>query len=411
MIFNLFDPETPQRREYKCMSTEKQRQLSRDLLRSELGTSHESQVAWYHHMQQTQPLRYRPEYDLWEVFRYDDVRHVLLDHASFSIEKSQPENFPSILGKSDPPEHRRLRGLLSQVFTPRSVEELTPRLVQIVNELLEPAIIRGKMDVVAEFTSLLPVRVIAEMLGLPLSDQERFQQWAYQLFSQITGVSSPDNTELLAYVSGLLTERRRDPHADLISRLLAAEEDGGHLTLQEISAMCLELMVAGNVPVTMLLNCAFLHFCQQPEIYQALHDDPSLIPGTIEEILRYDFSPFTVWRTARYDTLFKGHQIKAGQYMVAWAAAANFDETYFPHSDQFDIKRSPNPHLTFSYGVHNCLGSPLARSEACVALERMVTHFSELRPDPDHPVQYMNEMGSARPIKSLGILFTPAVSV
>ena len=380
------------------MSREIPNQPSRDLLRSELGPSLESQVAWYHHMQETQPIRYRPEYHLWEVFRYKDVQQVLLDYATFSVEKSQPENFPSVLGRSDPPDHRRLRGLVSKAF------------IQIVDELLKPAIARGKMNVVTELTYLFPVRVIAEMLGLPPEDQERFRQWSYQLFRQIIGVSNSENNELLGYFSDLLDERKRDLRDDLISRLLVAEENGAHLTREEIIALCLELMVAGNVAVTTLLNAALYRLCQHPEIYQALRNNPSLIPDTIEEILRYDPFPFTIWRTARHDTMFNGHQIKAGETVVAWASAANFDETYFPQSLHFNMKRSPNPHLTFSYGIHNCLGSPLARLEARIALERIVAYFSEIRPDPENPVQYLDEMGSARPIKSLDILFTKAAS-
>ncbi len=390
------------------MSREMPNQLSRDLLRREPGPSLESQVAWYHHMQETQPIRHRPEYHLWEMFRYKDVQQVLLDYATFSIQKM--DAFPDTIGTTDPPDHRRLRGLVSKAFTPRSIEELTPRLIQIVDELLKPAIARGKMNVVTELTYLFPVRVIAEMLGLPPEDQERFRQWSYQLFRQIIGVSNSENNELLGYFSDLLDERKRDLCDDLISRLLVAEENGAHLTREEIIALCLELMVAGNVAVTALLNAALYRLCQHPEIYQALRDNPSLIPDAIEEILRYDPFPFTIWRTARHDTMFNGHQIKAGETVVAWASAANFDETYFPQSLHFNMKRSPNPHLTFSYGIHNCLGSPLARLEARIALERIVAYFSEIRPDPENPVQYLDEMGSARHIKSLDILFTKAAS-
>ncbi|TMC14057.1 MAG: cytochrome P450, partial [Chloroflexi bacterium] len=127
----------------------------------------------------------------------------------------------------------------------------------------------------------------------------------------------------------------------------------------------------------------------------------------IEETLRYDFTMINPWRTVRHDTVFNGHELKAGQYVMAWIAAANFDETYFPHSEQFDIRRSPNPHLMFGYGVHACLGNPLARLEGRIALERIIAHFSELRLDPENPVQYMDQMGSARLIQSLDILFKP----
>jgi cytochrome P450 len=392
------------------MNTQRQNQPSRDILLSDRESSVESQIAWYHQMQETQPIHYRPEYNLWEVFRYKDVEQVLLDHATFSIVGSLPEGFPSALGKSDPPRHRQIRGLVSKAFTPRRIEELTPRLIKIVDELLEPTIDKGKMNVVTELTYPLPVRVIAEILGLPPQDQERFRQWSYQLLRQLMGVSKPDHSELIRYFSDLLNERERDPRNDLISGLLVAEKKGAHLTHEEIIHLCLELMFAGNVTTTILMTYALRRFCQHPEIYQALRDDPALIPGAIEETLRYDFARISVWRVARHDTVLGGHEIKAGEKVVVWAGAANFDETYFPHAEQFDIRRSPNPHLAFGHGIHVCLGYPLARLEGRIGLERIVAHCSEIRLDPESPVQFMEQMGSSQLIESLGILFTPAGS-
>ena len=389
------------------MSTEMPKKLSKQILFSEFSPSIESQVAWFHHMQETQPMRYRPEYNMWEAFRYKDVEQVLLDHATFSVEKKPLEPLVFKLSTVDPPRHRQLRSLVSKAFTPHRIEEFTPRLVKIIDELLERAIARGKMNVVTELAYPLPARVIAEILGLPSEDQERILQWSYQLLGQVVGVWDPDNNELFNYFSDLLNERKRDPRNDLMSTLLAAEENGTHLTREEIILFCLELMAAGNVPTTVLLSWSLRRFCQHPEIYQALRDDPSLIPGTIEETLRYDFYPSNVWRTARHDTVLGGHEIKADQYVVAWMGAANFDETYFPHSEQFDIRRSPNPHLTFGRGIHHCIGAPLGRLEGRIALERVVAHFSEIRLDPENPVQYMDQI-SSRIIQSLGILFTPA---
>ena len=390
------------------MSMETEKRPSRDALRSEAGISVESRVAWFQHMQKTQPVRYRPDDNLWEVFRYKDVEQVLLDPATFSVEKCQPEELPFLLAKSDPPEHRRLRTLVSRVFTPRYIEALRPRLIQIVDELLEPAISRGKMNVATEFASLLPVRVITEILGLPLEDQEHLLQWSFQMLSQMLGISNPDNNELLSYFSEKLNERRSAPRDDLISALLTVEENGFHLTHEQIIDLCLELLTAATFTTTMLLNHAFSRFCQHPEIYQALYNDPSLIPGAIEETLRYDFFPSNIWRTARHDTILSGQQIKAGQYVAIWTGAANFDETYFPKALQFDIRRSPNPHLTFGRGTRFCLGASLTRLEGRITFERFVAHFSEIGLDPNDPVQYMEHMGSSKIIKSLGILFTPA---
>jgi cytochrome P450 len=383
------------------MDIQEQTELPRDILRQERGNSLESRITWYRAMRETQPVYYNQEHKIWEVFRYKDVQRVLLDHADYSIKMTLPEQFPSTLGRSEPPRHRQLRSLVSKAFTPRRIEELQPRLIEIIDGLLEPALVNGKMDVLTDLTSPLPVQIIAEMLGLPAKDQDQFRLWSYQLLDQLTRGGNPDHTELFGYFSDLLEERKRHPQADLMSSLLLAEEDGAHLTREEILFMCLEMMMAGNVTTTMLLSYALDRFSQHPEIYQALRADPSLIPGALEETLRYDFSEISLRRTARQDLLMDGHEIKAGEMIVAWVGAAHFDEEYFPHAEQFDIRRSPNPHMTFGYGIHVCLGAPLARLEAKVALEQIVSHFSSIQPDPEQPFRRKNGR-----IQQLGLSFT-----
>ena len=385
------------------MDIQDQSELPRDIRHKETGDSVESRVAWYRKMRETQPVYYNQDHKVWEVFRYKDVQRVLLDHADYSVNKTMPENFPSTLGKSEPPRHRQLRSLVSKAFTPRRIEELTPRLIEIIDGLLESALAKGKMDVMADLTYPLPVQVIAEMLGLPTEDQEQFRTWSYQLLDQFIRGGHPDNNELFHYFSDLLEERKHQPQADLMSSLLAAEEDGAHLTREEILFMCLEMMMAGNVTTTMLLSYALNRFSQHPEIYEALRADPSLIPGALEETLRYDFSEISLRRTARQDLVLDGYEIKAGEMIVAWVGAAHFEEDYFPHAEQFDIRRSPNPHMTFGYGIHVCLGAPLARLESKVALERIVAHFSALQPDPEMPLLRKNGQ-----VQQLGLVFTPA---
>lgn len=385
------------------MEIQDQSALPRDILRQQIGDSVESRIAWYRHMRETQPISYNQTLKVWDVFRYKDVQRVLLDHADYSIKKTMPDHFPSTLGKSEPPRHRQLRSLVSKAFTPRSIEDLTPRLIEIIDGLLEPALISGKMEVMTDLTYPLPVRVIAEMLGLPAKDQEQFRVWSYQLLDQFTSGKEPNNTELFHYFSDLLEERKSHAQADLMSSLLAAEEDGARLSREEILFMCLEMMMAGNVTTTMLLSYALDRLSRHPELYEELRADPSLIPGALEETLRYDFSEISLRRTARQDLVLDGHEIKAGEMIVAWVGAAHFEEEYFPHAEQFDIRRSPNPHMTFGYGIHVCLGAPLARLESKVALERIVSHFSSLRPDTEKPL--IRKDGQVR---QFGLLFTPA---
>ncbi len=396
------------------MSKKMHKEVSKYAINNEILTfSREERHAWFHHMQETQPVYYHPEYNIWQVFRYKDVRQVLSDHAIFSVQKCQPKSLPFTLLKSDPPKHGQFRSLVSKAFTPRRIEALTPCLTQIVDELLEQAYASGKLDLDAQLASPLPTRVISELLGLPLSDQERVQQWAYQLIdqlaafqpqcSELTDIRNPDNIELIYYLSDLLHKRKSHPRDDLISALLAMEEDETFLTREEIINLCSELMVAGNFTTIKLLRFVMQRLYLHPEIYQALRADPSLIPGTIEETLRYDFTAPHIWRMARHDTALSGHQIKAGQYVVVWMGAANFDETYFPQSERFDIRRSPNPHLTFGSGVHVCLGYPLARLETRIALERIVAHFPELRLDREPSVPSL-EQPSSPPIDFLDTL-------
>jgi cytochrome P450 family 109 len=371
--------------------------------------SPEAHADWYRLMHETQPVRYQPDYDLWEVFRYDDVQRVLTEHATFSAEVLL-EGFMDVGGFStDPPQHRRYRTLAGKAFTPRRIAELGPRITAIVDEILEQSRAEGKIDIVEQLAYPLPVRVIGEMLGVPLKDAERFRYWSYQLLGFIPNKKDPTNSELMGYFVDQLKQRQKEPRNDLMSALLAAEMDGEHLTFDEVLNMCIALLVAGNVTTTVLLSLAASRFVKQPEIFQQLRADPSLIPGAIEELLRHDFVGASFMRIARCDTTIGGHEIKEGQLVMAWLSAANFDETHFPHAERFDIRRSPNPHMTFGHGIHFCLGAPLARFEGKIALERMVACWSEMAADPERPPKYANEKIGL--LQSFPVIFTPAPSL
>jgi cytochrome P450 family 109 len=367
-------------------------------------SSPEAQAAWYRTMHETMPVRYQPEHDVWEVFRYDDVERVITDYSTFSAGVLL-EGFSDVKGlNSDPPDHRRYRTIAGKAFTPRRVAQLEPRIIAIIDEILERA--EGKLDIVEQLAYPLPVRVIGEMLGVPMEDKERFRVWSYQLLGMMPNKEDPTNSELYNYFAHMLDLRKVEPRDDLISALLAAEMDGERLTAEEVQQLCVGLLAAGNVTTTVLLSLAVRRFVQQPEIYQQLRANPALIPGAIEEILRYDFAHMSFMRVACRDTTIGGHEIKEGQHVLAWLAAANVDETHFAHADQFDIKRSPNLHLTFGHGIHYCLGAPLARIEGRIAIERMIALWSDIRADPEHPIQYIN--ANVDLMQSLSVLVTPA---
>jgi cytochrome P450 family 109 len=367
-------------------------------------SSPEAQAAWYRTMHETMPVRYQPEYDLWEVFRYDDVQRVITESATFSAEVLL-EGFSDVKGlNSDPPDHRRYRTIAGKAFTARRVAQLEPRITAIIDEILEHA--EGKLDIVEQLAYPLPVRVIGEMLGVPMEDKERFRIWSYQLLGVTPNKEDPTNSELHNYFAHMLDLRKAEPREDLISALLAAEMDGERLAAEEVQHLCTGLLAAGNVTTTILLSLAVRRFVQQPEVYQQLRANPSLIPGAIEEILRYDFAHTSFMRVARHDTTIGGQEIKEGQIVIAWLSAANVDETHFAHADQFDITRYPNAHLTFGHGIHFCLGAPLARIEGKLAIERMVALWSDIRADPERPVQYLN--ASIDLMQNLPVLVTPA---
>lgn len=378
----------------------------RRFFRKDMGNTPESRAAWFQHMQETEPVCFHPEYEMWEIFRYADVQHVLFDYAHFSTEYVRIKGLPDVddLGNTDPPRHRELRTLISKAFTPRSIEQLAPRITTRVDALLDKALAEGRMDVAGQLAFPLPVMMIAELLGVPTEDQDRFRRWSYQLMGALPNPDDPNYHELIDYFKDMLDKRARDPRDDLMSALLAAESDGRHLTRDEVVSLSVTLLLAGHITTTMMINHAIYRFDKQPENFAMLRADPSLIPGAVEEVLRYEFSMSNLLRLVRHDTTLAGHQLKEGQIVLAWTAAANFDESVFPHAGQFDIRRSPNPHVTFGYGVHRCLGAPLARLEGKIALERILARLGDIHCDPEQPVRFMNQTDF---IQSLPILFTP----
>jgi cytochrome P450 len=345
---------------------------------------------FYARMRRDHPVAYDERASFWGVYCYDDVRHVITDHDTFSSDRTRlladadPQTVErlrvaSSLVGTDPPRHRLLRDLVSRAFTPRAIAQLEPHIAALTEQMLDAVLPAGCMDLIADLAYPLPVTVIAEMLGIPASDRPRFKRWADALFEGTNEIPTDPNApivqermrvlqEMNDYFREFVDQRRVAPKDDLISRLVAAEVEGQRLSEAEVLAFCTLLLVAGHVTTTNLLGNAVLALLDHRDQLSRLQGNLALVPSAVEEALRYDGPVQAIPRFTVQDADVGGQRIAAGQRILAWTASANRDEAVFLEPDRFDGARSPNPHLAFGAGIHFCLGAPLARLEARVAL-------------------------------------------
>ncbi|GGO38654.1 cytochrome P450 [Deinococcus humi] len=340
---------------------------------------------WYAAQRAEQPVIRDSSSGMWMVFDYDGVQRVLSDWKAFSSQRGRPrgEDAASALSSSiistDPPRHRQLRALVEQAFTPRQVRALAPRIVELVDELLVQVERAGRMDFVLDFAYPLPVIVIAEILGIPSADRDAFKRWSDAV---VTGNPS-GSREMAAYFGTLIEQRRHAPGEDLISGLIAAQVEGEHLNPQELLGFCILLLVAGNETTTNLLVNTVRCWQDAPDALERVRADRTLLPSTIEESLRYRSPVQSMYRVAAQDVELGGQTIPALSPVLAWIGSANRDEAQFPDAGLFDPARAPNRHLAFGHGVHFCLGAPLARLEASIALDAVLERLPNLRVAPD----------------------------
>jgi len=282
----------------------------------------------------------------------------------------------------DPPDHTRLRGLVAKAFTPRVVESLRARTQEVVDELIDAALEAGTVDLISGFAHPLPVRIICDMLGVPVEDQERFGDWSTALAAGLDpdflltdeAITRRDDAVLqfAGYFFELLAERRRSPGDDLLSRLVEVEDDGTVLSEGELLSTCILLLVAGHETTVNLISGGIVALLRNPDELARFRHDPDVQRSGVEEMLRY-VSPVQLTGRSLIDDLeVGGVTLRAGDFAMLLIGSANRDAEVFPDPDRFDVGRSPNNHLGFGFGIHHCLGAPLARMETQVALATLV---------------------------------------
>ncbi|HYK86441.1 MAG TPA: cytochrome P450 [Ktedonobacteraceae bacterium] len=360
----------------------------------------------YKTMRESQPVRFNEMIHMWDVYRYDDVQRVLTDAATFSSEFIRGGPFSNSLVSMDPPRHRQLRNIVTQAFTPRTIAQLAPRITAIVNSLLDAVQDKGAMDVINDFAYPLPVTVIAELIGIPTEDLDRFRLWSNTLVSMSMVTGFDPQTEMGEYFQHMIEQRRKEPKNDLISALIAAQIDGEHLNMMELLGFCFLLLVAGNETTTNLIGNAFLCFHNHSDSWQQLQAEPTLIPSAIEEVVRYLSPVQSMFRVSTTDTIIGDQKIPAGSRLLPWIGSANRDETQFPNADTFDMRRSPNRHIAFGHGIHFCIGAPLARLEAKIAFETITQRLTNITLAPDATLERTNSF-FLYGVEHFPVTFTP----
>lgn len=349
----------------------------------------------YARLRQEAPVYWCARHGFWVLSRYEDVLAAVSNPRDFSA--AGGASYKSVMDRNmqrvDPPEHTRLRRTVAKAFTPRMVPALEPKIRHIAISLLEQIQAQGHMDVIADFAYPLTITVISEMLGVSPEDQGDFKRWS-DAFVNLTdrengeALAQQAKQELYAYFRRAVAVRRAQPgrHDDLLSMLVAAADaTDGAFGEADILAHTHLLLAAGNTTTTWLIGNGVLALIEHPDQLCPLQVNPALFPALVEETLRYDGSVQGLFRTITKDLDYQGYPFRAGQRVLLYLGSANRDEMHFPDPDRFDIARNPRDHLAFSDGPHICLGAPLARLEARVAFETLLTRLRNIRLDPERP--------------------------
>jgi len=334
---------------------------------------------WYERMREEAPVRYDPERRTWDVFRYEDVKHVLDDDEMFSVDPQEAADFVEPEGPGeglildtmlfeDPPRHDELRGVVDEWFQPRTLADREPHFRDLAGELLDDAVdTHGQMDVVEDLAYPFPVTVIAELLGIPSSDRDQFKTWSNTLVEAASDEESADafaerqqqiQMEMGQYFLEMIEDRRETPERTYSPSSLLPSPTRGRLSREEALGMCILLLVAGNITTTNLIANAVRCFSEaDADLFDELRGDDRALTSAIEEVLRYRSPVQAMGRVATEDVTMRGETIEAGDRVIVWLGSANRDERQFEAADTFRPNRSPNQHLGFGHGTHYCLGA------------------------------------------------------
>lgn len=355
---------------------------------------------WYREMREENPVRYDPDRHSWDVFRYDDVKRILDDDETFSVNPRladdfvEPENpgegliFDTMLFQ-DPPRHDELRSVVDDEFQPRALRDQEQHFRELATELLDDAIAADgdELEVVGDLAYPFPVTVIAELLGVPASKRDRFKRWSDTLVEATRSDEGDEEfaerqqqaqMEMAQYFMELIEDRRENPQDDLVSQIVTAElSDGSTLPQEEALGMCILLLVAGNITTTNLITNAVRCFAEE-DLFDYVRGDEQNLTMALEETLRYRSPVQAMTRIATEDVTMQGETIEEGDRIIVWLGSANRDERQFEDADSFRPDRSPNQHLGFGHGTHYCLGAPLARLEAKIALSELLGRAEDI---------------------------------
>lgn len=375
----------------------------------EIGYTSADPYPHYAELREAAAVHHLSEEDVL-LTRYDDVLACVRDHELFSSQDARGGGSAaaSIISQ-DPPDHTRMRHLVTGPFRPKAIAALEPDVREVTERLVDELIEaneQGEADFVAQFAAALPVIVIAKMMGIPVERHAEFRHWSDVSVANLAGLQPDDEeaaqatAEMADFFTGMIQDRRENPGDDLISAVLGGEEP---LSDYEVLVFCFTLLVAGNETTTNLIGNALVALLANPGEMERLWADPSLVPSAMEEALRFDPPAQAVARKTTAPTAIDGHEIGAGATVHVLLASANRDPRRYDEPDRFDVTRNPPDHMAFGNGIHLCLGARLARLESRVAYETLIRRIRDVR--PNGPV--VRQLAKLRGVRSMPITFEP----